>query len=399
MRVLTLSTYPTAVPRHGGQQRLHHIAQAYRRAGFDAQSAGVLGGINYAPQTGFLPHPDADNLSRYLANPLLMEDWAIGRLVATNDGAYRSLCAMIESVPDIIHVEQPWLFAFAQRYAREFAPGRVRLIYGSQNVEHELRHSILSGYLKPAEAQQRAALILECETEAAASADLVVATSDFDAQWLRSRTTADLILAPNGVPERTSTVGGIREANGITGHARTVLYCASGHQPNIFGFYAMVGRGIGFLAPDQRIVVAGGAGPQIKHKPRFARTPGLSSRFIAAGEVSEECLQGLLETCHAIVLPIIHGGGTNLKTAEALWAGRWVIATPVAMRGFEQFSEQRGVRVCGDPTAFCAAIRAVMQEPPLRLSESERSSRRSLLWESTLRLLPLHASALQVHSP
>jgi Glycosyl transferases group 1/Glycosyl transferase 4-like domain len=398
MRVLTLSTYPTAVPRHGGQQRLHHIARAYRRAGFDVQSVGILGGINYAPQTGFLPHPDAVTFSRYLANPLLMEDWAMGRMVATDDGAYSSLRAMIDSVPDWIHVEQPWLFAFAQRFAREFAPGRVRLIYGSQNVEHELRHRILSGYLKSAEAQQRSALILECETEAAASADLVVATSDNDAQWLRSRVTADLILARNGVPERRTTVGGIREANVITGHARTVLYCASAHQPNIVGFYAMFGRGIGFLAPDQRIVVAGGAGPDIKQEPGFARTPGLQSRFVAAGEVSEECLQGLLETCHAVVLPITQGGGTNLKTAEALWAGRWVIATPVAMRGFEHFSEHRGVRICSDPSAFCAAISAVMKEPPLRLSESERSSRRSLLWESTLSLLPLHASASQVHS-
>jgi hypothetical protein len=324
-----------------------------------------------------------------------MEDWAIGRLVATNDEAYRSLRSMIELVPDWIHVEQPWMFAFAQRYASEFARGRVRLIYGSANVEFELRQRILSAYLDPAEAHQRAALVRECETEAAANADLVVATSEYDAHWLRSCTSADVILAPNGVPERTTTIDGIREANTITGHAKTVLYCASAHQPNIVGFFAMFGRGIGFLAPDQRIVVAGGAGPDTRQDPRFARTPGLPSRFVAAGEVSEQCLQGLLETCHAVVLPITQGGGTNLKTAEALWAGRWVIATPVAMRGFEHFIESAGVKVCSDPSAFCTAICAVMQQPPLRLSDAEKSSRRSLLWENTLRLLPLRISEMQ----
>jgi hypothetical protein len=65
------------------------------------------------------------------------------------------------------------------------------------------------------------------------------------------------------------------------------------------------------------------------------------------------------------------------------------------MRGFVHFSESPGVKVCGDPWAFCAAISAVMQEAPLRLTDSERSFRRSLLWESTLRLLPLRLSEMQ----
>ena len=394
MRLLTLSTYPVSTPRHGGQQRLHHIAAAYRRAGFRTQSAGILGGIDYAPEEGFLPYPGAEAMSRQLANPLLMEDWAIGRLAATDEQTYRALRAMIKEVPDCIHVEQPWMFAFARRYAREFPAGRVRLVYGSANVEHELKRRILLGYQRQADADAHSALVLECETEAATGADLLVATSAYDAQWLRSRVTAEVLLAPNGVPERTGTIEGIREANAITGCAKTVLYCASAHQPNIVGFFAMMGRGIGFLAPQERLVVAGGAGPDTRQDPQFARTPGLASHFIAAGEVSEQCLQGLLQTCHAIVLPITQGGGTNLKTAEALWAGRWVIATPVAMRGFEQYGTHRGVHVTADPAEFRIAIRTAMQSAPLHLSAAEQESRRSLLWESTLQALPVRVAAM-----
>jgi hypothetical protein len=32
-------------------------------------------------------------------------------------------------------------------------------------------------------------------------------------------------------------------------------------------------------------------------------------------------LEGLLDGAQCIVLPLTQGGGTNLKTAEALWSG------------------------------------------------------------------------------
>jgi glycosyltransferase involved in cell wall biosynthesis len=395
MHVLTLSTYPVALPRHGGQQRLHHIAAAYRAANFTVQSVGVLGSPRYPPEVGFVAFPEIERLSRSLANPLLMEDWAIGRLAATDDELYQSLCAQIDGDPDFIHVEQPWLFAFAETYARERTGNRARLVYGSANVEHELKRRILTGLQRSADADALAELVLACEVEAAAHADLVVATSQSDLNWLRARARAEVILAPNGVPERVTTVHGMMEASEITQHAKYVLYCASDHPPNARGFFDMLERGLGCLAPDQRIVVAGGAGASIMADARFAQTPGLASRYIDAGEVTEECLQGLLEACHAVVLPITQGGGTNLKTAEALWAGRWVVATTVAMRGFEQFSARRGLHVCTDHAGFRAAIRTVMQCPPLRLDAPELRARQSLLWRSTLQLLPERLYALQ----
>jgi hypothetical protein len=387
MRVLTLSTYPIAVPRHGGQQRLHHIVKAYRGAGHQTRSIGVLGSSQFEPEYGFLPCPPVERMSKLISNPFLMEDWAIGQLAAKDDTFYQSLCNEIGEAPNLIHVEQPWLFAFAQRYARQFKAGAMTVVYASQNVEHELKRRIVSGYMGVAHAEECARVVLQCETEAAARADLVVATSQSDLVWLKKHASVEVVLAPNGVPERPGTVRGIEEANRITKHAKTALYCASSHPPNTHGFYDIFGRGIGFLTPDERIVVAGSAGTGIKADPRFNRTPGLAQHFVDAGDVSEECLQGLLETCHAIVLPITQGGGTNLKTAEAIWAGRWVVATQVAMRGFESFLAQRGLNICSDPTEFRDTTRKVMGNPALRLSTAEKNSRRSVLWQSTLQLL------------
>lgn len=396
MRILTLSTYPIDTPRHGGQHRLRNIVAAYRGAGCETQSVGILGSDGYPPAIGFLPFPAMGNLRRTIARPFLMEDWAIGQLAATDRATYESLCAMIEGTPDCIHVEQPWMFAFACRYASEASSTRIRLVYGSANVEHALKRKILAGYTDPAEAEASAARVLQCETEAAATADLVVATSQADAAWLAPHARAAVILAPNGVAARTTTHPGVAAANSISGGRRTALYCASAHPPNIFGFYAVFGQGLGCIAGNERIVVAGGAGASIKAHPRFGRTPGLASRYVDAGEVSEDCLQGLLETCHTVVLPITEGGGTNLKTAEALWSGRWVVAMSVAMRGFERYSTARGVQVARDAAEFKAATFGVMRSAPLRLSAPERILRQPLLWDSTLSPLTRAVAALGV---
>jgi hypothetical protein len=323
-------------------------------------------------------------MARHIANPFLMEDWAIGHMAANDEQFFAHLRSQIDEPPDLIHVEQPWLFAFAQRYVVECARRPVKLLYGSQNVEHSLKKRIVGTYLGKPAAEECERLVLECELEAVRGADLIGAVSTDDAEWLQRYASHEVFVAANGVRDRPTTLEGIREANLVTGHRKNALYCASAHPPNVVGFFEMFGRGVGCLSPDQRLVVAGSAGPNIKADARFSKAPGLAKHYVDAGEVSEECLQGLLQTAHVIVLPITQGGGTNLKTAEALWSGRRVVATPIAMRGFEQFEGAPGVAVCSDAVDFRHATRAAMSEPPLELKREDRLARKSLLWESTL---------------
>jgi glycosyltransferase involved in cell wall biosynthesis len=387
MKILTLSTYPFGTPRHGGQHRLRSIVDSYRAAGHQVRSIGVLGSPTYPNEEGFVAMPTGADLARYISNPLLMEDWAIGQLAVNDDAFFSALCSRILEEPDVVHVEQPWLFGFAQRYVAGFARKAPMLVYGSENIEHLLKQRIVEGYLGRRHSEECGQLVLKCEVGAAEQADLVCAVSAGDAEWLRLHASSQVVVAANGVRDRPSTPDGIAEANRITGHHKNALYCASAHPPNLFGFFDMFERGVGCLSPDERLVVAGSAGPSLRLVAKFPRVPGLASRYLDAGEVSEDCIQGLLTICHTVVLPITQGGGTNLKTAEALWAGRHVVATPVAMRGFERFENSPGVAVCEDAIAFRQAIRAAMAAQPMELTEDERLERRSLLWESTL--LPL----------
>ena len=352
MKIVTLSTYPIDTPFHGGQHRLRNIVDCYRAAGHNVRSLGVLGSSEYAKSDGFLPHPGANEFTRFIADPFLMEDFAIGRMAVGDDRLFSELAAQFDGdPPDAIHIEQPWLFPFALRYCSEQSGGRSKLIYGSQNVEHELKRRIVKAFANEKRADDCARMVLDLEMSALQLADMICCVSEGDAEWTKQHARCSVVVGANGVRDRVTTHTGLAQANRITGHRKHALYCASGHPPNISGFFEIFGRGVGCFSPDERIVVAGGAAGVIRGDARFPKTPGLASHYVPAGTVTDECLQGLLTTAHVVVLPVTEGGGTNLKSAEAIWSGCHVVATPTAMRGFEGFMAARGLSVCSTPLA------------------------------------------------
>lgn len=387
MNILVLSTYPIDNPLHGGQHRVYSIAQKYKEAGYAVQVAGVLGSESYPKSDGFVEYPGSAALTQHIDNPCLIEDWAIGEVFAKDDGHFTRLAERVKLIPDLIHVEQPWLFRFASRYVSTLAEKPAKILYGSQNIENSLKYSLVKDVLGNEVAEEVRQLVLKSETDVIKSADAICCVSQHDLDWTLSHATAPCVLAPNGASPRVTKDSGIVEANKITGNRKFALYCASDYQPNVTGFYDIFGKGIGCIGPDESLVFAGRVGAAIQADHRYARTAGIARSCISAGTVSEECLQGLLETAHTIILPITQGWGTNLKTAEALWSGKHVVATSVAMRGFERFSNSQGVVVADRPQEFLAAIRHSMASPPNRLSDSERSDRCSLLWNRTLESL------------
>jgi hypothetical protein len=386
MKILTLCTYPIKNPKHGGQLRVRNIVDTYRAEGHSVEVVGVLGSENYESEDGFLPFPGRNELSRIIPNPFLMEDYALGQLCATDDSVFLRLSGLIQKSPDVIHVEHPWLFAFALRCRDERFPS-ARLVYSSHNVEWMLKKEILVSYQGDDAAQIGVALIEAVEVNAVRGADAIVCVSEGDVNWTRTQTATPIVLAPNGVKPWQLTEDGRKESVTITNGYMYALYCASAHPPNMTGFFDMFGGGFGSLKPDEKLVVAGGAGPAIAGDVRVHQSANLAERIVVAGLVSQPCLEGLLDGAHCIVLPLTQGGGTNLKTAEALWSGKHMVATTVAMRGFERFIGAHGVFLADDPITFKRTLRQVMGLPPLTLSPEDVETRRTVLWESCLKPL------------
>jgi hypothetical protein len=276
---------------------------------------------------------------------------------------------------------------------------RPQLIYGSQNTEWLLKRDIVASYQGPVVAEQCADLVKSVELQAVTQADAVVAVSQADANWLASNTDRPIILAPNGVKAWQSMPAGRQEARTISQGYRYALFCASAHPPNMTGFFELFGGGFGSLKPDEKLVVAGGASYAIAGDPRVHRSAKLAEKTTTAGMVSQACLEGLLDQASCIVLPITQGSGTNLKTAEALWSGKHIVATTVAMRGFERFMNAPGVHLGDEPASFKQALRRAMSAAPITLSQDDLSARQAVLWHNCLAPLIFSINHIGAQTP
>lgn len=384
MRILMMATYPWNIPRHGGQQRMYNIEKALTKAGHDVQSIGVLGSNHYGECDGFVNFPGLDAIEKVIPDLTLMEDWAIGELFSRNSSYFNELFSSVRSKPDVILIANPWLFAAARKFSQRFDTDKPKLWYDCQNIESTLKYEIVKRHLGINAAIDRKNKVLETEVFAIRNSDGLSCVAEEERPWIEQYSSLPVTLAKNGVSNRDINRDSLLSSNEFSSGRKFALYCGSSHPPNIEGFFEMFQEGMGCFAPDQRLVVAGGAGLAIKNAPKFSRIAGLSAIYIDAGEVTEDCLSGLLHTAHAIILPITHGGGTNLKSAEAIWAAKHVVATPVAMRGLEEFTTSPGVNVASNDQDFKRILRDVMLQPHLEVSSAEHVRRKAVLWENTL---------------
>jgi hypothetical protein len=97
--------------------------------------------------------------------------------------------------------------------------------------------------------------------------------------------------------------------------------------------------------------------------------------------VNDLTLECLLCNAAGILLPITYGGGSNLKTAEALISGLPIVGTTHAFRGFEEYKSLPAVTIEDDPTAFAVGIRRAFNS---KASPRAIHLQKQLLWESTL---------------
>ena len=121
-------------------------------------------------------------------------------------------------------------------------------------MESELKRQIIEAYYGLSYAAECEALVLEAEKDAISFADFISTVSEADARWTKPQTTAPIVVAPNGVAPNRASIHDVVESNPIAGHRKFALYVASGHPPNVFGFYDIFGQGVGCIAPDESLL-------------------------------------------------------------------------------------------------------------------------------------------------
>jgi glycosyltransferase involved in cell wall biosynthesis len=383
MRIAHLTPYPTRQPRHGGQLRAHHAARALEAAGHVVERISVFSSTHYPP-TADEPAVDLAAVRprhRWRDVPQVA-DMTLGDLAATDAASFAALAARLDAArADLVMLEEPWLWPAVRRWraGRPLPP----VIFNAYNIESRAKAQIRAD-AGVAEAAGIVADVDALERDLAATAAGATATTEEDAAVLRAWTAAPVVVARNGtVARRTAHLHGILPAP-LDPQLRYVLFVGSAHPPNASGFLALALPALPVLRSTERIVVAGDvctllAPVLAAGGPNFM----LRDRLVLLGPVGNLPLDCLLGNAAGILLPITYGGGSNLKTAEALISGLPVVGTSQAFRGFADFADRPRVTIADTPEAFAAGIRRALDAGP----SGPAADAGPLLWEATLRPL------------
>lgn len=395
-RVLQLTTYPLKSPRHGGQLRCAAIRERYRALGLEVQTIAVIHGTDYRAA-------DHEQNDIVLPADSAFFDPAFPRFTDLQSGVFVRDDAQVwqgfrgflnRFQPDVIQLEQPWLYPAVRRWLDERGAGgrtRPRLVYSSQNIEWKLKRDERAAESGADDGQEReVARVESLERELVRASDLVVACTEAELDELRA------MADDRGVPRRTYATAAnaiapfeadpqrIRAMRDRLGLDCYPLFIGSAHPPNADGFWDMLAPSLAFLRPDEKIVVAGGVGHLLRNDKRYRAWSGINEpRLCVLGEVERDDLSALLYGAAVIVLPITTGGGSNLKTAEAIYSGRPILATPHALRGYGDAAQWPTITVADTADGFRRALRALLDAPP-RERETPTHTRNAVTWDHTL---------------
>ena len=395
--VLVLSPYPVRKPQHGGQLRTAAIIEKFRCSGFSVQTMGFYQVEAYHADE--INHDDiafpTDSRYRLYQGHCVapLSDYLMTSFATSDANVFEQVQCSLKSDVDVIIVEQPWFYPFACLLKQKASQCRNALIvFSSQNIESEMKQQILNTsdyaeFTSPAVKE-----IMELEQEAARKADLTIAVTEDDAKTLRRWGASRVVVAPNGIKPWTADPEKVEYWQSRLPRQPWPLFIASAHPPNYTGFIDALGAALAWIPPGSKLVVAGGVGPHLQKELAHSTWPMLNTQRIQVlGVLDEEDLVAVKSLAHAFLLPIGAGGGSNIKTAEALFSAKPVVCTPMALRGFESYKTLPGVFVAQTPDEFHVMLRSVLTgrvDSQISHSRAQKSLRHQLTWDACLDVLP-----------
>lgn len=378
-RVLQLCPFDVPdSPTSGGQIRIAEIARAYRAHGCDVDRSCVVTRERDMRRPLDVRMSWLDRARRkHLGKPdhlgQIRQHWA----AVNGSSLARQLSQKLTGRYDVLHVEHPWDFALAQQIRPHPALSDAVVVYSSHNIESEFFASIQrerSQWNAAAERLRRE--IEQLELHAASAASIVWAVTRHDLEFLAPSASA-CVLAPNGCRELPSQPP--RSAfTAMSG--RYALFVGTDSPANVNGFMSLLGTDLSFLPAGAEIHTVGTCGEPLAQ--RFAGG-GARAAPVHHGVVDQATLDSALLHAGAILLPIRSGGGSNLKTAEALASGRPVVGTQHAFRGYEDWASLPGVYIADDPQAFRTEIVRIL-ESAAPDQQPSLGARAALAWSRTL---------------
>ncbi len=377
--ILHLIPYPIGNARQGGQIRARETNKALQDFGFDVTTIEVFAGPDA------LERPSIDVSEALATGPWphawQLRDYSIGAALAEGDREFAKLKALLPQRVDLVVIEEPWLGQAAIRLKRE---GLVKapILFNSYNVEHVMKCSILKE-AKIEGTSEYIERITTIEEAIVKEADCCSTVTAEDAATYGRWAASQIVVAGNGASNRKRSHLRNVIHHDVEPEAKYALFVGSAHPPNLLGFRDLVIESIATVRSNERVVVAGSVCDYLHPHVAESDFPHmLRDRLCLVGRVSDFGLDCLIANASIMLLPITIGGGSNLKTAEALMSGKPIVATERAFRGYEEFLSAPGIRVGNSRREFAAAMRASFDFD--HGNEFVRFETEKLLWRNTL---------------
>jgi hypothetical protein len=270
-----------------------------------------------------------------------------------------------QAAPEVLWLEHPFLWSVFKPIASSLG---LPVVYSSHNVEWKMKRELLAAknICDPLEVYD----IKLIEEDLARRAAAIFCCSGDDAEYYRRLSTKKVSVVPNGanvplVQDVERAFYTIRFFCDEAFAVPTFCYVSSDHQPNWQGLYDLVLNPMAsrYLETPIVLLLIGKIGNLFQEWVENQNFPSWWLKVVTVTEASEDVKNLSLLFSDAILLPIVAGGGTNLKTAEALLAGKKIIATSKAFRGFEKFMQDDYVSIVDRPEDYRDALEAVVNAP------------------------------------
>lgn len=241
-----------------------------------------------------------------------------------------------------------------------------RFVYSSQNNETELKKHLLQHHPLKAELLP---VVEHIERLAVERSSTTIAVSIEDAATLTKgkRASGPVLVVRNGaaLPAAGEAVEqALRVVRSRIGD-RAVVFLGSAHMPNVEAAQFIVERLAGQFS-DLRFHFLGSVCSAILKKP---------ANVYLWGVVNEATKSAVMQSCILALNPITLGSGSNVKLADYLGNGLFVVTTEFGRRGYPA-SIQEHVAVA-TIEGFAESMRRVLDKPA-HFSNQARACRRSL---------------------
>jgi hypothetical protein len=379
MRILMLGPWAIERPRHGGQIRADRIRSAYRARGHEVIFVGIYDPNNVEKRdVGTHDVAIDERVMDYIARSGKPWQMSLWQAFAFETSHFEHFSKLVQKFkPDIVQIEEPYLWPLVKTLRQKGYLKGARLIHSSYNFETEYRRDLaqIAGQVN----EDHLELVAREERELAAECDLVVTVSESDAECFRRIGAKHVVVALNGCRTISANPDALKGVDRYMGDSPYALFVSSAHPPNVQGLLDFAGS-----APSEmfgRLVICGSVCSMLN--PHISDFPLLRHARLL-GTIDVPILDALLTRASVILLPKTRGGGSNLKTSEALLAYRPVVATTHAFVGFEAWAAAKGVTIADEPTSFWDRTVHHLSESSPPGGSDWRDERKGLLWESCL---------------